>query len=105
MYGGSGMCPMASTTSATLPPCVGQSRIGAAAECVLCEHFGFELGRRLAEPGARARLHLLPGMHQHVPSIVVDLAQQQALDVTAAGLATAEQPRRHDARVVDDEQV
>ena len=78
---------------------------GAAAECVLCEDFGFELDRWLAEPCARARFHLLPGMHQHIPVLVVDLTQQQALDVTAAGLATAKQPCRHDTRVVDDEQV
>ena len=40
-------------------------------------------------------------MDERVPAFVIEPRQQQALDGAAAGIAAAEQPRRHHARVVD----
>jgi hypothetical protein len=52
-----------------------------------------------------AGLELLPGVHQGLPDRVATIPDQQALDRAAAGHTTAQQPRRKDSRVVDDEQV
>lgn len=57
-----------------------------ATERVLREDFNVEPRWRFPKTGASARLHLLPRMHQHIPPLVVDLAQQQALDLSATGL-------------------
>ena len=44
-------------------------------------------------------------MHQRVPALGVQAPEQQALDLPAARIAMAEQARRDDARIVDDEQI
>ena len=105
MYGGSGMWPIASIASSTEPPPSRTQTDRAAAEGVLAEHLGDEDVRRLAESRMRARLHLLARMHQRVPGVGVDLSKQQALDRAAAGIATTDQARGDDTRVVDDEQI
>ena len=74
-------------------------------ERMLCQHLGLEARRGLAENRMRARLHLLARVHEHVPPLIVELTQQEALDLAPAGLAAAEQARGDHARVVDHEQI
>lgn len=77
----------------------------AAAKGMLTDHFRDEDMWWRAESRTRSGLHLLTGMHQHIPCVTVDVSKQQAFDSASAGIAMTDQARRNDTRVVDDEKV
>ena len=121
MYGGSGTWPSASTSVVDVARRLGPEPDRPAAVEVALEHLGHQHAGVALEPHERARLQLLPGVHQGLchtrlgsadpairaiePARVRRRAQQQALDGAAARHAAAEQPRGEHARVVDDEQI
>ena len=57
------------------------------------------------EHDLRARLQLLARMHQSLPLVALDASDEQPLDLAAARHAAADQARREDTRVVDDQHV
>ena len=119
MYGGSGMCPSASTSASTSPPPSAQSR--------MCGGRGnaARAPRAISTPAGpsnrtqRAGLQLLAGMHRARPqrgrrdrcrssrdgADRLRWSEQQALDRAAARHAVPEQASGEDARVVDDQQI
>jgi len=54
---------------------------------------------------ARTGRQLLPGMHERIPSVVIQLRKQQTLSGAAARYARAEQARGKHFRIVDNQDV
>ena len=114
MYGGSGMWPIASIGRRRRSPDAVPQPDRAPSVEMAREHLAVQhAAPSPLEHHARARLQLLTRVHQRVPLFGARRsaadgtagAHEQALDGAAARHATAEQPRRKHARVVDDEQI
>lgn len=72
---------------------------------VLLEHLDAELVRTRCEHGSSARVQLLSRVHQRLPPVIAQAANEQALHGPATRVAVAKQAGREDARVVDHQEV
>jgi hypothetical protein len=60
---------------------------------------------RTLKDNPRSRFQLLAWMHEGFPRVASGVANKQTLHGAAARHTPAEEPRRNDARVVDDEHI
>ena len=105
MYGGSGMCPMASTASLTERPSSVHSRIDAPAVKPALERPRRGASAGLRRPSRAPGFSFCPGCTRASQRPSPRSADEQTLDRATARDPPAEQPSRKDARVVDDQQI
>ncbi len=69
------------------------------------EDFEVQLVLAVTKDDLRPGFELLPGVHQAIPLLVAEPAQQQALDVAPTGNPATQEARRIHTRVVDHQQI